>query len=225
MVTFQQTRERRGNTTYNPYDAQEDTLYNYQPQEEVEEVQTYTTEIPDTTFDDVTETPDYTGETEYKTDELTGEENEYTIVKTFMPNVEREFVQQVPVEIQRKTVTRTKVKLNTRGKIFACMYSLVATLLIAFSIYNAVALANVNKSISYKEQQYTKLNSEVNSLNVEYTNLNNYGQNGTNIPDGYQSVNSNNTVKLTIDQRPEFIEVSADGNWFNTICEFLSNLF
>lgn len=188
--------------------------YNSTYTEDEEETQEFSPSVEDA--------PNYEGETEYNDNNNLQEESEYTIVKTFMPNVEKQIDYAPPViEKAPKTTTRSVVKLNARGKIFACMYSVVATLLVAFCIYNAVSLSNINKTLNAKQTELSAMNNTVNELNVDYNNQTTANR----LPEGYTTVNETNTVKTNIESRPNYVNIEESSNWFDKLCNFLSNLF
>lgn len=222
MVTSYETRTNQENRVEDSsiyYDAPNMTTRYNSP--------SYTSEdeyVQDTS-ESVVEAPQYESELEYKDNEGgLQEESEYTIVKTFMPNVETttNFVPPV-IEQKPKTTTKSVIKLNARGKIFACMYGLVSTLLVAFCIYNAVSLANINKNLAMKNAELNSINKTVNELNVELSTTTK--QNITTLPEGFSKVSESNTVVTQIDKRPSYVQVEESSNWFDKICKFLSNLF
>lgn len=173
--------------------------YQTQTQEEVEE-----------------QTPTYEVEKEYK---ISGLPEDEEIVPAFMPTVN---------STQPEIVERTdfKIKLNARGKIIASVFSIVACCLIAFMIYNAVVIA--------------KLTSNLNSLEMERANN---ASIVTDLQDNHQQITSNThlsdeavglgleyspesaDVTISLPTRPEINEPQKTTNWFNSLCEFFSNLF
>ena len=164
------------------------------------------------------------GESEYTATDMVNEdgENEYTFVNTFMPNVERRETISSVIQSNRKKVHKTKIKLNARGKIFACMYSIVAVLLVAFCIYNAVAISNIKNTLSQKEVEYAQELSDVNLLQKDYEEIS-FTQ-STN-QSNFVAVNESNTVKVKMEKRPKFASIDETTNWFDRVCEFISNLF
>lgn len=165
----------------------------------------------------------YEGESEYTASDMVteDEESEYAFVKTFMPNVERK---SVVIETPKRTRVRqkAKLKLNARGKIFACMYSIVACLLVAFCIYNAVSISNIKNTLALKESEYAQSVSEVSVLQSNYDNLNS----GSGLDQSvYNPISESNSIKFEIDKRPAFVEIEESTNWFDKVCKFLSRLF
>ena len=223
MVTSYKTRTNQNNTVEDSsahyYDAPEvTTRYNGTD---------YTSEDEETqgVNQSIVEAPQYDSESEYNDNHTDmQDDSEYTIVKTFMPNVESSTNFAPPIIEQKpKMVTKSVIKLNARGKIFASMYCLVATLLVAFCIYNAVSLANINRSLANKNAELNSINSTVNELNVEIANNTNY--NTVSTPTGFTSVTDSNTVVTQRDKRPKYVQVEESSNWIDSICKFFSNLF
>ena len=141
-----------------------------------------------------------------------------------MPNVEKAKEETPVVERKQRVVTHSTIKLNARGKIFAVMYGVIATLLITFCIYNAVSLANMGNQLKIKQSQLQEANRQVNELRLQYNEATNIGEDGL-IGSGYEPIGESNTVYTTISKRPNYVNVEASTNWFDSICKFLSNLF
>ena len=182
---------------------------------EQEEQEVYTPDYETTTYD---------GESEYAVTGMVNEdgENEYAFVNTFMPNVERKETISSVIQSNRKKVHKTKIKLNARGRIFACMYSVVAVLLVAFCIYNTVAISNIKNTLSQKEIEYSQQLNDVNLLQKDYEEVSfTSGASQSN----YVAVNEGNTVKVKMEKRPRFASVDETTNWFDKVCNFISNLF
>lgn len=224
MVTFNDVNTRRNDI------AEDDDSVDYRNAQvnqryDVDDYST-TNEVEQTedARESVTDAPQYIGESEYNDGNDLQEEPEYTIVKTFMPNVEKAKVEAPVVERKQRVVTHSTIKLNARGKIFAVMYGVIATLLIAFCIYNAVSLANMGNQLKIKQSQLQEANRQVNELTLQYNEATNIGENGI-IGSGYEPISESNTVYTTISKRPNYVNVEASTNWFDSICKFLSNLF
>ncbi len=186
----------------------------YTTYEEEQEVSTPTYESTTT----------YDGESEYSATDMVNEDNEseYAFVNTFMPNVERRETISSVLQSRKRKVHKTKIKLNARGKIFACMYSIVAILLVSFCIYNTVAIAGIKNVVAQKEIEYAQELSDVNLLQKDYEEIS--FTNGTS-QSNFVEVNESNTVKVKIDKRPKFAKVDESTNWFDKVCNFFSNLF
>lgn len=192
-------------------------------QQEIDTSTSYAESLEESTTSYESPITTYEGESEYVASDMPSEENEneYTIVKTFMPNVERRTIVQ-EVEKPRHTISKTRVKLNARGKIFVSMYSVIACLLVAFSIYNAVAISNIKSTLIKKEELYEQTYSEVSTLQKNYDELSSM----TNLDySGYSPVGEGNTKVVQMEKRPTFLDVSKETNWFDKVCNFFSNLF
>lgn len=195
-------------------------------QQSVEDVTNYTTTEEEQEYETGYETPSttYEGESEYTATDMptTDGESEYAFVKTFMPNVERREIVSLNELPTKKVVQKTKVRLNVRGRILISAYTVIACLLVAFCIYNAVSISNVKNTLVDYKQEYTQSVNEVSLLQKNYDGLNtsNNVNQSTFVP-----VNESNTVKVQLDKRPTFVEIDDSTNWFDKICNFFSNLF
>lgn len=192
-------------------------------QQEIDTSTSYADSLEETTTEFESPVTTYEGESEYTASDMPSEdvENEYAIVKTFMPNVERRTIVH-EVEKPRQTISKTRLKLNVRGKIFVCMYSVIACLLVAFCIYNAVAISNIKSTLETKEQMYEQTYNEVSILQKNYDEL----SSSTNLDQSvYSPASAGNTQSIQMGKRPTFVEVNEETNWFDKVCNFFSNLF
>lgn len=166
----------------------------------------------------------YDGESEYTATDMVNEdsEGEYAFVNTFMPNVERRETISSVMQASKRKVHKTKIKLNARGKIFACMYSIVALLLVSFCIYNTVAISNIKNSLEQKEIEYSQELNDVNLLQKDYEEI---AYTTSTNQSNYVVINESNTVKVKIEKRPAFVKADETTNWFDKVCNFISNLF
>lgn len=160
-------------------------------------------------------TPSYELEREYPIDGIK-EENE-VIVPTFMPLVES----RTKAEVQGQT--NIKFKLNSRGKIFVSVFSIVACLLVAFSIYNAVVISRLNASLKQKEMDLVKLEQTVGESADIYNEVTSVNNVLTNLPGSYKEAGE--SVVINLKERPVIVEPPTETNWFDKICEFMSGLF
>ena len=195
-------------------------------QQSVEDLTDYTTTEEQQDYQETYDSPTttYEGESEYTaTDMPTADgESEYAFVKTFMPNVERREDITFEKASSKRIVQKTKLKLNIRGKILVCAYSIIACLLVAFCIYNAVSISNIKSSLVSYKQEYSQTVDEVSMLQRNYDGLNST----THVSQSnFVPVDEANTVKVQFDKRPTFVEIDDSTNWFDKVCSFLSKLF
>lgn len=162
------------------------------------------------------ETPSYEVEKEYNFERLPEDE---VIVPTFMPTLDR------PAP-EVDTNTNVKIKLNARGKIMASVFGVVVGLLIAFMVYNAVVIKNLSNSLAVLEVEKQAVTASVDDLSSNYQSITSrrnieleaYGE-------GFRPSPESSDVVLELSPRPEIKAVQESGNWFDSLCEFFSNLF
>lgn len=158
----------------------------------------------------------YEVEREYNIESLPEDE---VIVPTFMPTLN---------EGKANTVENTdfKLKLNARGKIIACVFGFVACLLVAFVAYNAVVIGKLSSSLAELEVDQVRQSASVGNLETSYqlmTSTDSMSQAAIN--NGLKTSTATDSVSITLADRPEIKAAEKTTNWFNNICEFLSELF
>lgn len=161
------------------------------------------------------ESPSYQVETEYNIEKLPEDE---IIVPTFMPTLDRPSTQ---VEATKDV----KIKLNARGKIVASVFCAVVGILIAFMIYNAVVISNLSNQLAYLEVERTSISANVGELSSSYQDRTSYSSVEQNAIDLGMRVAGGTSEVVSISPRPEIKEATVEGNWFDSVCEFFSNLF
>ena len=117
-----------------------------------------------------------------------------------------------------------KAKLNARGKIVVVTYALVVALLGFLLIYNAFSMAAVTASIAATEIMISEEQATIEELTTQLNNLNN--------PDLImERVAASGFVPTTTEssgiETPvgESISYEVQTNWFDKICDFISNIF
>ena len=162
-------------------------------------------------------TPSYQVETEYNFEKLPEDE---IIVPTFMPTLDRP----APVREESREV---KIKLNSRGKIALSAFGVIVGILIAFMVYNAVVISGLSNQLAYLEVEKQSITASVAQSSLEYQELTSYDNIDMKAWDEYGMGMSNpaNDKTMSIKPRPEIKETKIQGNWFDSVCEFFSNLF
>ena len=118
-----------------------------------------------------------------------------------------------------------KVRIRARAKIAITVYSIILVALIAFAIYNSIAINNMQAEVAAKNQTYISQTLVINDLLAEYNNL---GSDLTIIEKTqgeFVEPTENDIVRVsksTMETRPETV---VETNWFEELCEFLNNLF
>lgn len=116
-----------------------------------------------------------------------------------------------------------KVTLNARGRIIVSVIAICICALMAFMIGNAVAIGNLNYQINQQQEIVYQQQETVNGLQQEYDALTNGAQQAA-IDSGYTQTIEN---AYSVDEVLELnrAETEIPGNWFDNLCNFLSNLF
>lgn len=129
-------------------------------------------------------------------------------------------------EMQAKT--NTKVRLNTRGKILAVVYSVIVALLFSFVIYNAVTIAGERSAVASIGRQVELRQSEIDFLKAEYFALGSEEGVRDTLSDSNSELKDSteeDVVSLNLGQEQIRQKASRPTNWFDRICEFFSGIF
>ena len=136
----------------------------------------------------------------------------------FMPSLreKQEVVEEVAVE-------KVAFTLSLKGKLLIALCSSIMALLSILLIYNAVLIGSYNaqiatgyQTLSEMETVSTELTQQLSTVesNVEFM-----------LQDLGISQSSANTVTLNTIERQQKIQYLEETNWFDSVCEFISNLF
>ena len=136
----------------------------------------------------------------------------------FMPSLreKQEVVEEVAVE-------KVAFTLSLKGKLLIALCSSIMALLSILLIYNAVLIGSYNtqiatgyQTLSEMETVSTELTQQLSAVesNVEFM-----------LQDLGISQSSANTVTLNTIERQQKIQYLEETNWFDSVCEFISNLF
>ena len=132
-----------------------------------------------------------------------------------------------------KTVAKTEVevskdiKLSLRGKILATVASMITVLLLTLVIYNAVVLGAKRAEINDLNAQLSANLAEISQLETELVNAKSEEEIAKLLKDSgstLRKATNADKVKVSIESF-EVSEYEVPTNWFDKICEFLSNLF
>ena len=136
----------------------------------------------------------------------------------FMPSLreKQEVVEEVAVE-------KVAFTLSLKGKLLIALCSSIMALLSILLIYNAVLIGSYNaqiatgyQTLSEMETVSTELTQQLSTVesNVEFM-----------LQDLGISQSSANTVTLNTIERQQKIQYLEETHWFDSVCEFISNLF
>jgi len=170
------------------------------------------------TFFDDEETPEFEVQKNYnfsRHEDVTTDEEQVTMA---MPNVIRkEKVQEIQSE--------SKVKLRARAKIAITVYSIILLSLIAFAIYNAVAINQMQAIVAAKNQTYITESIVINDLLEEYNSLGSSDRILSEVEGEFIEPTESNIIRVSRGSMEEREETQIESNWFEELCQFLSGLF
>lgn len=165
-----------------------------------------------------TDTPEFEVEKNYtfeSDNDVRREENTRTMA---MPSVIR-------AERQEQVESKAKIKLRARGKIAITVYSIILASLIAFAIYNAVAIGNMQAEVAAKNQTYIAQSLVINELLDEYNKLGSEDRILLETEGEFFEPTQNDIVRVSKSSMETREKVNVESNWFEELCSFLSGLF
>lgn len=209
-VTESQTKTRQsrygGFGSYSIYD---------QPQEEVQEQEEQ--ETSQSSLFDYDDNTEYEVERNYSSFDEDEQETNQRIMA--MPSV-------VPRENkQTERIGEGKIRLRARAKIAITVYSIILACLVTFAIYNATAISSMNATIATKNQMVVEQQLVINELLSEYNSLGSDSTIRQKTEGVFVEPTESNIVRASKTQMTERDEVPVESNWFEDLCEFLSELF
>lgn len=173
---------------------------------------------PSSIFDDE-ETPEFEVQKNYtmsRDEDVIQEESKVTMA---MPSVIRK------ERVKEEIVSQSKLKIRARGKIAITVYSIILLTLIAFAIYNAVTINQMQELVASKNQLYITESVVINDLLNEYNNLGSDERILDEVEGEFIEPTENHIVRVSLGSMEERPETVVESNWFEELCSFLSNLF
>ena len=146
-------------------------------------------------------------------------------------------LQELYKEYDKITLDEEKIKSVTDVKANAVSHSvsfrmglaltttaIVAVLLAFLCIYNIFVINGISNNISYLQEEVTSSRYEL----VESEGIYNRLTDKNNIQSelkgmGYGDISS--IVTVTLPEKAEVVELQAETNWFDSVCNFLSHIF
>ena len=191
-------------TSYNPYSSDTDYQTGYR--------------------DDYSVTPNYEEQSSYESlsrNEQVSQNEQRFVAQMHTPLVQKE----APAVVLTKT--KQKIYLHARMKIMIAMFATIVAALLFVTVFNFVNANRINASIADKQTQIAELESSIMSLKNEYNLLSDDGTVKDLASDaGYVESDDLNTTVLEVGEvytKPTVEDLPS--NWFNDVCDFLSNLF
>ena len=171
-----------------------------------------------------TQEPAFEVEKQYTFDTSSYEQEETRTMAT--PSIQRNteiVAREEETKVQIKTAA--KAKLNARGKIMISVYSIVVAIIVAFCIYNAVAINGLQSDIAYKDGIVATQTEIVAGLQNTYNNL---GLDDTIIASTageFKAPTDADIVKVGGFELTERPAAETQSNWFEDLCEAIRKLF
>lgn len=174
--------------------------------------------------DDYSMTQNYSEEQSYASpsrSEIDEEEQVRVVRQMNVPTIKKE---EPAVNLIKK---RQRIHLQARMKIALTVFSVMVLSLIFAIIWNFASIGKMKASFAGKEVEISQLQSSISGLKSEYTSL----DNGETLKQkaeeaGFVESDSSNTVDVVLDELySEKVVDELPSNWFNDVCDFLSNLF
>lgn len=148
-------------------------------------------------------------------------------------------LQELYKEYDKITLDEEKIKSMTEIKVNAAKRSvsfrmgltltttLIVTVLLAFlCIYNIFVINGMTNNIDYLQEEVATSRYELVQAEGLYNNLVDSNNIQSELLDmGYAEVASSNIVTVSVPEKAEVVELQAETNWFDAICNFLSQIF
>ena len=160
-------------------------------------------------------------------------------VEKFDTSFNAEKLQELYAEYDKITIDEEKVKSLTQVKVDAMpsavsfrmvlgvtTTAIVAVLMLFLCIYNIFVINNMGTSINYLQEEVVSCeNSLVQSEGVynALTDKSNIQKELAQM--GYSEMTSSNIVAVSVPDSTEVIELQGETNWFDAVCNFLSQIF
>ena len=126
--------------------------------------------------------------------------------------------------IEQRPQTPLKVKLNARGRIIVSVLAICICALMAFMVGNIVTLNSLNGTLAQKQQIVMEQQQAVSDLQDRYDSINNSLQDNA-ANNGYIEIDANQVGSVNGVTELAKPEAVIEGNWFDTLCNWLSNIF
>ena len=173
------------------------------------------------------------------TDQIVASEPQFTIEKQYQFNKSSydeeetsqrqmnitDFKRATEVEQQREYKEFRRAKLNARGKIAVAVYTIVAAIILAFCVYNAVMISSLNSSIAAKNQLVSTETQVITDLTNTYNSLGEDDYIVSQVGDNYKVPTSQDMVAVSDFNLKVREEVKEETNWFEKFCESFKKLF
>lgn len=135
-----------------------------------------------------------------------------------MPYVQRSIVAE-------KISTDSKVRLNSRGKIIVAVYSIIVAIIVAFCIYNAVSIGNMEAGIIAKSQIVATESNVITALEDTYSSLGEEENILSQLDPSFKKPTSDDISFIDDFEMAVRTKPNTQSNWFENFCKSLKKLF
>lgn len=130
-----------------------------------------------------------------------------------------------------KSMTEIKVNANRHSISFRMGLTLttsmvVTALLLFLCIYNIFVINGMTSSIGYLQEEVASSRYELVESEGLYNRLIDSNNNKQLLEEmGFEEVASSNIVTISVPDKAEVVELHSETNWFDAVCNFLSQIF
>lgn len=156
-------------------------------------------------------------DTSYSSDKLNSIYNEYESI-VLSPEKDTMTKKNALVEVS------TNQKLQFKTKVYIVSASIIIALLAFLAVYNIFVINNMNKSIQLVEGSVVEQEAKLYDVIKDYNKLNNVAKWEEDLRENGYDVDQVVTAKLEV-LVPVDSEDTSETNWFDSLCEFVSQLF
>ena len=205
--------------------TQTTTEDNYTQSESQTDTQTSYSSYSSPYADDYSVTGSYQGQQSYETkndfQDSERVEESYSTTEYQIPTIIHE---QDAVAL---TKTKQKIYLSTRLKLVVTCFAIIMASLAFVSVWNFVSANQIKTQILTNETEISAIESRISGLLDEYNLMSDDGyMHEQALEAGYEDSSAENTFYLQADTTSETTKnYKLSSNWFDDVCEFLSNLF
>lgn len=170
-----------------------------------------------------TQEPAFEVQKQYSFDTNSYVQEQEIVASMEMPTLQRHEEQQIVARSEQQIVARPK--LNARGKIVVAVYSIVVAIIVAFCIYNAVAIRGLQGDVASKEQIVASQTQVITELQNTYNELGGDDYIASQVGDTFKTPTDADIVKVNGFEMVERPTEVSQNNWFESFCQSLRKLF
>lgn len=122
-----------------------------------------------------------------------------------------------------ETKTAVMAKTSLKVKVYLACAIITTIMLMFLAIYNIFVIKNMNSSISLLQAQEITKSAELENLITENSQLQDSVVDK--VKDEFAPIDENNKVIIDLINKQQVENLSVESNWFDALCNFLSNLF